>query len=103
MCIRDSFSDARALRISASTLRIPFSLKLLIYIGAVLTIGSMYLLRVESAALHAVMTGAVAGAISHILYIVHDLDDCFSGDWVVSPEPFARVLAALERPPAGSA
>ena len=93
----NELSDARALRLAASTLRIPLSLKLLIYTGAVLTVGSMYFLRVDSAWLHAVMTGAVAGAIAHILYIVHDLDDCFAGDWVISPEPFERVLAYFQR------
>jgi len=93
----NELSDARTLRLAASTLRIPLSLKLLIYTGAVLTVGSMYLLRVETAWMHALMTGAVAGAISHILYIVHDLDDCFAGDWRVSPEPFERVLAHIQR------
>jgi hypothetical protein len=93
----NDLSDARSLRLSSGRLKIPLALKILLYTGATLTIGSIYLIHVEQAWLHAFMTGAIAGAISHILYIVHDLDDVFDGDWIVTPEPFERVLAYMER------
>ena len=93
----NDLSDTRTLRLTSSRLKIPLALKVLIYIGAVLTIGSIYLIHVEQAWLHGIMVGAIAGAISHILYIVHDLDDVFAGDWMVSSEPFERVVAYMER------
>jgi hypothetical protein len=55
----------------------------------------MYLLAVERAAVHAIMTAALAGAISHVLYIVADLDNCFWGDWRVERTAFERVKRYL--------
>jgi hypothetical protein len=87
----NDLSDRRSNRVSASRVRIPFALRLLLYTGAAMTVGSLYLVAVERLAIHAVMTAALAGAIAHILYIVRDLDDPFAGEWHVSPEPFLRV------------
>ena len=39
----------------------------------------------------------MAGAVSHVLYVVIDLDDAFAGDWQVSPDAFKRVQRYMER------
>jgi hypothetical protein len=96
----NDLSDIRTNRIASSLLRIPPSLRLLLFAGAAMTTTSMYLVWVPSFAVHALMTAAIAGAISHLLYIVADLDDPFAGEWQVSREPFLRVhryLAQLTR------
>lgn len=82
--------DVRTLRLTAACTRVPFGLRALLVTGAGLVIGSMYLFAVESFAIHAIITGATAGAIAHVLYVVDDLDDCFSGDFVVPRQPFER-------------
>ena len=87
----NDFSDERTNRLSASRLKIPLALQILLRSGAALTIGSMYLFSVDSLAIHALMTAALAIAISQILYVIGDLDDCFAGDWQVPREPFRRV------------
>ena len=87
----NDLSDLRTSRLSSSRVRIPLALRLLLYAGAIITVGSMYLFAVERFAVHAFMTGALAGAISHVLYVINDLDDCFDGDWRVLPTPFERV------------
>jgi hypothetical protein len=97
----NDLSDRRSNRISSSGLRIPVGLRLLIYAGAAMTVGSMYLFAIDSVVVHALMTGALAGAISHLLYVISDLDDCFSGDWQVSPYPFERVREYLASSCAG--
>jgi hypothetical protein len=102
----NDLSDRRSSRLSSSRLRIPFALRLLLYSGGVMTVGSMYLLSVERAAVHGLITAALAGAISHVLYIISDLDDCFAGAWQIPPTPFDRVRRYLEScddqgPPAG--
>jgi len=51
----------------------------------------MYLFAVESLAVHATITAALAGAISHVLYVIEDLDSCFDGHWQVPRTPFERV------------
>jgi len=88
-------SDTRMCRLASSRLRIPVALRLLLYTGAVTTIGSMWLFSVDSFAVHAIMTGALAGSISHILYVISDLDDCFNGNWQVPRTEFERVGAYL--------
>jgi hypothetical protein len=92
----NDLSDARTNRLSAARTRIPFGLTLLLYIGAGVVVGSMFLLKVERFSLHAVATGALSAAIFHILYLVRDLDDAFSGLWQVSTDPFERTRRQLD-------
>jgi hypothetical protein len=102
----NDLSDARTARISSSMLRIPLALRLLLYSGALMTVASMYLLAVPSAAVHALMTGSLAGAIAHLLYVIGDLDDPFAGEWNVAREPFLRVrrhCSAVQPRAAGAA
>jgi len=93
----NDLSDVRAVRLSTSRMKIPLALWILLYIGAVVTVGSMYLFAVSSFTVHAIMTGALAGAVSHVLYVIADLDDAFAGDWQVPREPVERVRAHMER------
>lgn len=90
-------SDARTNRLTSSQLKIPLALRILLYMGAVITIGSMYLFAVDSLGVHLLITGAMAGALSHILYVVHDLDDCFGGAFQVPRESFERVQRYVAR------
>ena len=87
----DDLSDARSSRLTSTTTSIPTALRILLYTGAVSTVGSMYLFAVESLPVHAAMTAALAGAISHVLYVIEDLDNCFDGHWQVPRTPFERV------------
>jgi hypothetical protein len=91
----NDLSDARSNRLTSSRLRIPLALRLLLGWGAVIVIGSMYLFAVRSLTLHAVMTAALAGAISHVLYVIHDLDDCFGGDFQIPRTSFERLRLSL--------
>ena len=93
----NDLSDARTNRLSAARTRMPFGLSLLLYVGAIVLVASMALLEVDSFAVHATITGALAGAVSHVLYLVIDLDDAFSGLWQVSTAPFERARRAFRR------
>lgn len=86
----NDLSDARSSRLSAARTRMPFGLSLLLYIGAMVMVLSMYILAVDNFTVHAIITGALAAAVSHVLYLVFDLDDAFSGLWQVSTAPFER-------------
>jgi hypothetical protein len=92
----NDLSDSRTNRIASSRMRIPLALRLLLYAGAVSTVGAMYLLAFDSFTLHAISAGALAGAISHVLYIVSDLDNPFTGDWQVDARAFERVRRYME-------
>jgi len=91
----NDLSDSRTNRVVSSRLRIPLALRLLLYVGAAVTVGSLWLFAVDSFAIHALMTGALAGSVSHILYVISDLDDCFRGNWQVPRFQFERVGAAV--------
>ncbi len=89
--------DVRASRLTSARTRIPIALRVLLYAGALITIGSVYLLAFEKLWIHATVTAALAGAIAHILYLVRDLDDAFAGDWQVSNGPFLRARRSFAR------
>lgn len=93
----NDLSDVRTLRLTSARVRIPFAMKLLLCFGAITTVASLGLFAVDSFAIHALMAGAVAGAVSHILYLIADLDDCFAGDWQISPAPFERARSFMAR------
>jgi Protein of unknown function (DUF4239) len=87
----NDLSDVRTNRLTSSLLKIPLAMRFLLYIGAVILVGSMWLFAIERFWVHALLTGALAGALSHVLYVIHDLDDCFAGDWQVPRGAFVRV------------
>ena len=93
----NDLSDRRTARLVSARTRIPFAMRLLLYTGAVIVVGSMWLFGVESLSVHVIMTAALAGAISHILYLVDDLDACFEGEWHVSRGPFERVQEIMRQ------
>lgn len=85
----NDLSDLRTDRLRASRTRLPSILWLLLISGAVVVVGSMYLFPVERFSIHALMTAAMSGCVSHILFVIRDLDDCFTGDWRIRPDAFA--------------
>lgn len=96
----NDLSDARTDRLTSARRRMPVSLTALLYIGAFIVVMAATLLPVSSFTLHALMVAALAAALSHVLWLIHDLDDAFAGDWQVPRSPFERVL---ERMSAGDA
>jgi hypothetical protein len=90
-------SETRTNRLSAATAKIPIAMNVLLYTGAVIMIGSMYLLPFEKFWLHALVTASLAGATAHILYLIRDLDDAFAGDYQVDKDPFLRARKTINR------
>jgi len=93
----NDLSDARTNRLTSARTRIPSGLKLFLLFGAFVLVASMYLIAVDSFTVHAIITGALAGAVSHILFVVFDLDDAFAGSFRVSTEPFERVRRYMKQ------
>jgi uncharacterized protein DUF4239 len=93
----NQLTDLRTSRLSAARARIPIAMTILLCSGAVLTVGSVYLLAFDELWLHALVTAALAGAIAHILFLIRDLDDAFAGDWQVAKAPFERARKNFER------
>lgn len=93
----NDLTDVRTSRLTSSRQRIPLAMKILIYSGAVIMIGSMYLMIIEPAWVHALATAALGGAVANILFLIVDLDDPFSGRYTSAKEPFERARAAFAR------
>ncbi len=93
----NDLSDLRIARITASRLRIPLALRIFVYTGAAMTVGSMFLMGLRDVFVHALATGALAGALSNILYVMNDLDNCFDGEWQVPRSAFERVAAYVHK------
>jgi len=90
-------TDLRTSRLTSARFRIPLTMKILMYTGALILVGSMYLVHIEELWLHALVTAALAGAIAHILYLIQDLDKVFDGNLHVANEPFVRARTSFER------
>jgi hypothetical protein len=93
----NDLTDLRTSRLTSARFRIPLTMKILLYSGAVIVVGSMYLISIPQLWLHAFVTAALAGAIAHVLFLIVDLDDAFAGDWQVAKRPFEHARAAFER------
>jgi hypothetical protein len=93
----NDLTDLRTGRLTAAESRIPLAMRILLYAGAVIVVGSMYLIWIPALWVHGLATAALAGAIAHILYLIVDLDDAFSGDWQVSFAPFTRAQLSFDR------
>lgn len=93
----NDLNDLRTNRLSAARARVPLTMRILLYIGAVVTVGSMYLMTFARLWLHATVTAALAGSIAHILFLIADLDDPFGGCVFISHEPFERARMSCAR------
>ncbi|CAN5915880.1 hypothetical protein BH11MYX3_BH11MYX3_46200 [soil metagenome] len=93
----NDLTDVRTSRLTSSRQRIPLPMKILLYAGAVIMVGSMYLMVFDPLWVHLTATAALSGAIAHILFLIVDLDDPFSGRYTMAGDPYRRALAAFER------
>lgn len=92
----NDLSDARTDILQSSRMRLPPTLWILLVTGAISTVGSMYFFGLEEFWSLALMTAGLAGEVSFVLFLIHDLDTAFSGDWQVRPDPIQRVLEQAE-------
>lgn len=91
----NDLTELRTNRLVAASAKIPIAMNVLLYTGAFIMICSVYLLPFEKFWLHATVTGAFAGAVAHILFLIWDLDDAFAGDYQVDRRPFLRARKSL--------
>ncbi|MBC3789052.1 DUF4239 domain-containing protein [Spirosoma utsteinense] len=87
--------DLRRQRQEALRGGVPGVLWLVVLLGAVATIGFSYCFVVVSYRLHALLTGALAGMIGLLVFLLVVLDHPFWGEISVSAEPYQLVLSTL--------
>ena len=91
--------EMRRLRLQAvGDTALPGALWVVVILLGVIAISSCFLLRLDSFALHAVITMLVAAPIALILYFIAVTDRPFQGGVSVSPEPYRVVLETIMIP-----
>jgi hypothetical protein len=93
----NDLSDLRTNRLSSSRAHVPLIMRLLLYVGGLITIVSIYFMAVEPFWIHAVMAAALGGVVAHILYLIYDLDNAFSGNLQISKDAFERARRTVRR------
>jgi hypothetical protein len=88
-------SDNRRQRLHACGDIIPPVIWIVLWVGAILTVGFSYLFGVESFRSHALMTAALSAEIALILFLVFVLDNPFRGDFRIKPKAFEFAIERL--------
>lgn len=93
----NDINDLRTNRLTSARFRVPLTMKILLYTGAVIICGSMFLVHIETLWLHCLVTASLSGSVAHVLYLIHDLDDAFTGNLQVDKAPFERARDSFDR------
>jgi hypothetical protein len=97
----DDVVAARMHRLFASGQELPLPFDILLFVGAALLVGSLYLLNVDSRRVHLTLVLGVTLILSLSLTLAIELDNPFAGSVSVSSQPYSQdVLASLHATPA---
>jgi hypothetical protein len=88
----NEMSASRRLRLYASRDDLPIVIRILLWGGGLITIAFTYFFGVRSVRSQALMTAALVGVISFILFLIIALDNPFHGYVRVPPEPLRQTL-----------
>lgn len=87
--------EARRLRIDAVSNGLSFIMWIIIWLGAAISIGVVYLFKIDDPKMHAVLVAFVAGFLALVLFMMVVNDRPFFGDRSLSPDPYKIVLNRL--------
>jgi hypothetical protein len=93
----NDLTDVRTNRLTSSRQRIPLSMRVLLFAGAIILVASTYLMVFDPLWIHLTVVGAMSGAVAHILFLIIDLDDPFAGRHVLETAPYVRAREAFDR------
>lgn len=93
------FNEAREDRMTVGRLRLPEGLRWFLYLGGAATVATVWLLWIESAVIHALLTAAMTWVVVGATTIVLDLDDPYTGDFVVNWRRFEEAVRQMESLP----
>ncbi len=89
-------NTAREHRVTVSGLHLPEGLRWFVYLGGAITVGSMFLVWVDSWAMQALLTAGMTWVVVAAASIVVDLDDPYTGDFVVNWNHFNETARLME-------
>jgi hypothetical protein len=91
----DKVNELRNERILRGRAHLSRPMEGLILVGAMQTVGSMALFRIDSVVPHVVMTLLLASMVFAVLFLIHQLDQPFEGLQQVSADPLLLVLRII--------
>ena len=86
--------ELRSNRLTAINSGIPALLWWVLWIGAVLSIGLVWMLEME-AHIHGILTAVLSLFLGIVIFVVVDLDKPFRGDSIAGPDPYVLVYRTL--------
>ena len=92
----ESLSDARRKRSYDSLRGLPAYLWLILVLGSGLSIACTLFLGTVNLRTQALLSGVSGGLIALMLFVVHDLQNPFSGHWVVDPGAFELAAERMQ-------
>jgi hypothetical protein len=90
-------NEARAHRLTVSGLTLPEGLKWFVIFGGVICVSTLTMLWVDSFAVHAVLIGGMTWVVVATTTIILDLDDPYTGDFVVDWKRFEKTAQLMEQ------
>ena len=89
-------NEAREHRLTVSRLRLPEGLRWFVFIGGAISVATLWLLWVESLAVHLVITAGMTWVIVAASSLIVDLDDPYGGDFVIDWGRFNQAAAHMD-------
>lgn len=89
-------NHAREHRETVASLRLPRALRWFVFIGAGVSVAAMWLVRIESELIHALLTAGMTWVVVAAATILIDLDNPYAGDFVVHWHRFHAVRERMQ-------
>lgn len=89
-------NEAREHRVTVANLKLPNGLRWFVFIGGAICVGVLDMLYVESFAMHAALVSGMTWVIVAAASITLDLDDPYTGDFVVNWARFHKTAKLME-------
>ena len=91
----NNLTDCRRLRIVAASGGLSDTMWVVIWIGAVISIGVAYFFKIPDLKLHAILVALIAGFLAMVIFMIIINDKPFYGYVSVSPEPYQLILSRM--------
>ena len=95
----DNVTAARRIRLHLATGLVPNVIWIVLFMGALLTVGFTLFFGSENPVAQVSMTGVLSLLVTMGLVVIISIDHPFTGPVHIHPDPLARVLADLRLPP----
>jgi hypothetical protein len=90
-------NEAREHRRTSASLRMGEGMRGFIVIGGAFTVGTLWLMSMDSFVMQAVLTGLLTWVVVAAASIVFDLDDPYAGDFIVDWKRFSELAERMDR------